>query len=222
MRTIKKLMAGVIAISMLISMSVSAFAIEEEDANTTENSREEYFIPEETAYDVALLFLQDARELADVIWDDDTEIVNTVVMYDETQTDAVTAYTFEMSSGYVVVSAYSDVPNIILEWSDQTAPLYKNLDVDENEKVVYLGALAYYKDAGADTIEDLNGNEVNRTEVCNVLNEVASEEYALESGSANASSGTAYELQSNDTISDPFTHATSVYGGDIYLLGLLQ
>lgn len=41
-----------------------------------------------------------------------------------------------------------DVPNVVLEWSDISEPLYDMMQLSNTDKVVYLGGLDYYKDNG--------------------------------------------------------------------------
>ena len=77
------------------------------------------FVSQEEAYYIALLFIKDSIHTGLTVWDENTTIKNSVIMYDETGNDSITAYTFELTSGYVVVSAYLGVENIVLEWSDE-------------------------------------------------------------------------------------------------------
>ena len=42
--------------------------------------------------------------------------------------EAITSYTFELTSGYVTVAAYADMPSPILEWADEAEPVYAEFD----------------------------------------------------------------------------------------------
>lgn len=124
--------------------------IEEAYASLTE---EDLFISEEVAINIAQLFINDSIAVGEMVsWDESTEITNVVVMYDETGTDTVTAYSFELDNtkgynGYIVVAARLDAPNLILEFADAAEPLYTVLDLNEEYQVVYLGPEYYYMDS---------------------------------------------------------------------------
>lgn len=128
-------------------------------------------ISEEEAKEIALLFVKDAIQLDDVAWDENTSITNVVPMYDETENDVVTAYSIELNTGYVVVSAFRDTDSLIPEWSDRAEPLYDSLDLTSEEQVIYLGAYEYYADAGESEVVNLSGEDVNRNDLENNFEE---------------------------------------------------
>lgn len=128
-------------------------------------------ISEEEAKEIALLFVKDAIQLDDVAWDENTSITNVVPMYDETKNDVVTAYSIELNTGYVVVSAFRDTDSLIPEWSDRAEPLYDSLDLTSEEQVIYLGAYEYYADAGESEVVNLSGEDVNRNDLENNFEE---------------------------------------------------
>lgn len=102
-------------------------------------------INEEVAEYIAQFFVEDMMATGQTTWETEPTLVETVPMYDENGED-ITAYTVELSNGYVVVSAYIDVPNIILEWADEAEPVYSLIDVplSNTGKIVYTGALNYF------------------------------------------------------------------------------
>ena len=52
------------------------------------------FVSQEEAYYIALLFIKDSIHTGLTVWDENTTIKNSVIMYDETGNDSITAYTF--------------------------------------------------------------------------------------------------------------------------------
>lgn len=96
-------------------------------------------------------------------------------MYDETG-ENLTGYTFELSRGYVAVTAYADMPDLILEWSDTAAPYYaENLEVasdTENVKILCTGMLSYYLYNGETTIQTVAGEAMVRADVVNEVTEL--------------------------------------------------
>lgn len=82
----------------------------------TDITREDLFIPHDVAREIAKLFLKDALSFPDINWDENTTVVNSVTMYDAEKGGNITAYTFELTEGYIVVAAYLDAANTILEW----------------------------------------------------------------------------------------------------------
>lgn len=99
-------------------------------------------------------------------WNASTSIVNSVTTYDETG-QTITGYTFELTSGYVMVAAYADMPNAILEWADEAEPVYAEFGARQGAKVVYTGPMAYYLDYGGSTLKTLEGTQVAKSQVLN-------------------------------------------------------
>ena len=56
------------------------------------------FIPEEVAYYLAEYFIQDMLPSGQTIWNDETVILATEPLFDESG-ESLTAYTFELTSG---------------------------------------------------------------------------------------------------------------------------
>ena len=148
----KKIISIIITIAVLLStMTVSIYAINL-SLNTTritvngnsmivsDNAFEDavHVTPEEAGY-IAELFIVDMIQSGTCCWDENTEIVDIVTLYDETGVSA-TAHTVVLSEGYVLVSAFADTETLIPEWSDTAAPVYESLEADINDIIVYLGA----------------------------------------------------------------------------------
>lgn len=124
---------------------------------------------EEAGY-IAELFITDMIESGTCCWDEDTEIVDVVTLYNENGT-AATAHTVELTEGYVVISAFADSESLIPEWSDTAMPIYDNLDNDENGNIIYLGSYEYYVDSSDTTVTNLDGNTVNKSSLINYIEE---------------------------------------------------
>lgn len=214
--TTRKIISLILVLVMSLSLlSTAAFAASEQstvEAQITANvNHDDLFISENVAREMAKLFLRDALSFPDICWDENTRVVNSVTMYDAEIDGEITAYTFELTSGYIVVSAYLDAPNTILEWSDTAAPVYKNFD-NMNERIVYLGNLSYYQDNGDDTLVSVDGNEIKRDETVNAIAET--------SKLSNVPAALLREIETKKNsaqlmgeITDPFTHANSNYQG---------
>jgi len=185
---------------------------------------EDLIISEEAAGYIAEFFIRDMIETGQTCWNDSTAIIETTLMYDETG-DNVTGYTFKLSAGYIVVSAYVDLSNPILEWSDVAEPVYEDAEMDSGDKVVYLGALDYYIDTGEADLETVDGDTVPRDELSNGFEEqrsienvdeellsaiVEAKEEAL---STPGISTFAADNNKGGYITDPITYAKNVYGG---------
>ena len=181
-------------------------------------SQQDLFVPTESALYVAEFFIRDMKNSEITVWDDNTSILNTVAMYDETG-ENITAYSIELTQGYIVVSAAIDVPNPIVEWSDTSAPLYDVFSLETDEKVMYLGSLSYYMDSGMSYVEDISGATILRSQL---------EDTFTASRNASNISDPMLELiyseKVNDSltqrssgigspVSDPFQHASTWYGG---------
>lgn len=83
-----------------------------------ENYDEIMFVPEEFAKQIAMLFVNDIVSCDEsTAWNSDTEVTDIVPLYNEDTTD-ITAYTVYLTTGYVIVSAYLDMPSQVTEWSD--------------------------------------------------------------------------------------------------------
>lgn len=186
---------------------------------------DDLIISEESAYYIAEFFIRDIVETGLSSWNAETSIVNTVVMYDETGNE-ITGYTFELTSGYIVVSAYLDAPEIILEWSDEALPIYETFELDADAKIIYVNVLTYFLDEGESTLETVDGTEVPREEVINAFEEERDIENVpesiisdiIESNQVELADTNGFEFLASDNtaggyITDPFTHAKNVYGG---------
>jgi hypothetical protein len=234
---IKKFISTVLALSLLLCTWVSAYAdsdVPQPDVAQIENA--DLFVTEEVAEQLALLFIRDMSESGVAAWDETTEPTRMVPMYDETG-ENITAYTVELTAGYVVVSAYVDVPNLFFEWADEAEPVYADLvespaglrkargSAPSTEKVVHVGPLGYYLDNGTDTLLGEEGEEVPREALSNDFDEfrdienvtpeaiemiVESKEEAAENGGI---SPLAADNTSGGYITDSAAYAKNLYGG---------
>ncbi len=158
-----KVLKCCLSVVMVVSLfSVPVSAAGAPSAETTE------YIPENVAEIIASYFVDDICAMPDSKWTSDTVVSNSVTMYD---TDgAVSAYSFELTTngrdtGYVVVSAYSDVESVILEFSDVEKPLYEVFNLAPMDSVVYTGTLNYFKKENGDDLLAIDGAIVNKYEV---------------------------------------------------------
>lgn len=176
MKKILSVALSIVMVALMWCIPVSASCPGESQVNNTLMSGEDNLhIDGNVARYVAEFFVSDMIETGYASWDRETKVQNVVPMYDETG-EIVNAYTIELDSGYVVVSAYIDMPSIILEWSDDEAPCYKTskirsaIDSSNNRtKIIYLGALDYYIDNGSSVLERVDGIKIERFNVSNGL-----------------------------------------------------
>lgn len=195
----RKIMSLLLALIMITNI----FAIEASATNISDTLTSD-LITEEVAEIIASYFVRDEQTLSDIGWTEDTIIADTVTMYG---TDGnVSAYSFELEtdnakSGYVVVSAYPDVENIILEFSDESAPIYEELGVDNTDTVVYTGLLNYYKDIGNGQLLSTENISVDIEDVPTPLVDSRSTEYQVA------------EPYVSYPITDPISWANKYYQG---------
>lgn len=135
-----------------------------------ENYDEIMFVPEEFAKQIAMLFVNDIVSCDEnTAWNSDTEVTDIVPLYNEDTTD-ITAYTVYLTTGYVIVTAYLDMPSQVTEWSDVAEPVADDFECsDDDDKIIYLGAFDYYLDNGEEDVKDIYGNEVQRDELVNEI-----------------------------------------------------
>ncbi len=177
----KKVLSIIITVCVLLSaMTISIYAINLSLTTTrimfagdsvlvSDNALEEAIeITSEEARYIAELFITDMIESGTCCWDEDTEIVDIVTLYNENGT-AANAHTVELTDGYVVISAFADSESLIPEWSDTAEPLYENLANIENDNIIYLGGYEYFVDSNTTSVTDLDGNTVNKVELVNYV-----------------------------------------------------
>lgn len=216
-RWISLLLATVLVVCMTTSATAASVTAGIED--------EDFFINQEVAENIAELFVDDMISSGQTKWNSDTEITSTEILYDELGTDA-TGYSIELTSGYVVVSAYVDVPSVILEWADEAEPVYEGASLEDDTKVIYTGPMEYLLDTGSESLLSLDGVEVARSQVKNqlaslrdvknvqtsVLQEIIAEKKAMKDDGPTAT------VQASDNhaggyITDAGVYAKNVYGG---------
>lgn len=192
---------------------------------------EDFFITVEVARYIAEFFIRDMVATGNTVWDDNTSIVEIVPMYDETGENIV-AYSAELTEGYITISAYIDMPSLILEWADEATPVYKEMKQEApvaysansyDSKIIYLGGLGYFVDDGSDVLESIDGIEVSRSDLSenlsqyrnvknvngSVLTELAESKNRNQQGAVTYANDNEY----GGYISNVFTYAHNVYGG---------
>ncbi len=187
-----------------------------------ELTEDDFIVPEAAAAYIAEFFVEDMAESGHTRWNSGTKAVNTVVMYDETGL-APSAYAVELTEGYVVVSAYADVPSLVLEWADEGEPVYSGASLAAEEDLIYTSPLDYYVTDG-ETVETLQGEEVDAEEIPTPLQDCRSQENVapalretiaeektawLEDHPFAAYAGT--DSNKGDYITDPFVYAHNAY-----------
>lgn len=215
-------------ISTLLSTVLVACLVTPVSAETaaTRIEDEDLLINQEVAENIAELFVDDMVNSGQTKWNSDTEVTHTEILYDE-QGENITAYSVELTTGYVVVSAYVDVPSVIFEWADETEPVYEG-SLSAETKVIYTGPMGYLLDNGALTLQNLEGKEVFRSQVPNqietlrdmqnvqpsVLQEiVTAKKAALIANGQEATTQAAADNHSGGYITDAGVYARNVYGG---------
>ena len=124
---------------------------------------------------IALSFVSDNVNLdaSNTAWTKNTKIKDVVTLYDANGN--ITAYNVDLcknngskgDQGYVVVSAYDTLDDLVTEYSDTAAPVYDTLNPQNGDKILYAGTLDYYKEDSKGNITNLDGNKVNKSDVQN-------------------------------------------------------
>lgn len=207
MKKTKKLLALFLAVCSIMLMSSSTFAAEQETAG-------EPAITAEIAGYIAEFFIADNIENPELSWNENTAVSEVVEMVDADGN--ASAYSVELKtagqdSGYIVVSAYpGGNNNPVIEYADESEPVYAEMDAEAEEAIVYCGALDYF-------VEDANGDYIAATGETVEAEEVQalSDEYleTVETGSAIMTMSSA-AVDWNQFITDPVAYAKAVYGGE--------
>ena len=125
----------------------------------------------ETAALIATAFVTDNVQMnIGSTWTEDTEVSNVVTMYDTNGSTSAYSVEFEtngQSNGYVIVSAYVDVENLILEYADEAEPLYAEFGNIEGDTVVYTGLNGYFVENDDGTYQTLNGDDIKKVDIGN-------------------------------------------------------
>lgn len=169
-------------------------------------------IPQNVAEIIASYFLRDSISLPDISWISDTEISACEIMYGID--NDVSAYSFELTTdgndtGYIIISAYPDVPNVILEFSDKSAPVYDLLDLQSGDTIVYTGLLNYYKDNGSELLTTIESEEISLSDVPTPLEATRSL-----SNLRSVSTRSKYPIDDPYEWADTYYEGPFVYGGD--------
>ena len=213
----KKIISIMMTAVMIFSMSTAFSFAGDTSSKIIVNSSGDKLIPEDVAEIMAEYFIRDNLLGESVNWTEDTFISNSITMYD--QNGNISAYSFELktdgtANGYIVVSAYADLENHILEYSDSAEPVYKKLSLSSSsDKIVYLGGLEYYKDNGTETLMSVEQNPVSKDNVKNLTSELLlktnNEKHAEISNGESGISLNNY----GEYIEDPVAYANKYYGG---------
>lgn len=224
---------SVLMVFSCMSMSVGAVNLSSEKVpSDVVNGYDVNIIPSNVAEILALRFVEaNADAGLTASWTEDTVASDVVPMFDENGTP--TAFSVELSTngvdtGYVVISAYPDVESYILEYADAADPLYEDLELAEDEAVVYVAPLTYLKDDGSNVLVGVQGERVTRSNVENefadlrdaevlaekrdAITQIFSQEPVASTMSASANDGT----DGYGTIVDPLLYIQAVYGGGTY------
>lgn len=222
-----RLSSFILALVMLLSVTFPAGATEAPtppDNGEVSLEPDDFYIPEEAAAYIAEFFVEDIAASGNSAWTSDTKVLNTVTMYDETGL-APSAYSVELTQGYVVVSAYADVPNLILEWADDGAPVYSEAPIEPEEEIIFTSPLDYYVTDG-ETVETFQGEEVDAEQIPTVLQDsrdienvgevlletiVEEKTEWLENNEAVAYAGRGVNTNPGDYVTDVFAYAKSAY-----------
>ncbi len=215
-RSRNRFAAFLLAMVMLLCASTPAGAVSAEQEQITDS---DLFIGEEAAKYIAEFFVRDMIETGTTCWNSETAVTRLIPLYDETGEDVV-SYTAELTQGYLVISAYADVPSVVLEWSDEAEPVYEELPLEESSKIIYSGGLNYYLDQG-DTLKTITGAEVSRDHAADPLEGIRSRKYLSTQLKAQIfkaklfrSGVSTYDNNyKGDYITDVYTYAKNVYGG---------
>ena len=199
----KKCLALILSIAIMTGLFITpavAINIEETGAATR--------IPENVAEIIASFFVRDFQSMPDTVWTSETEIANVVTMHDVD--GSVSAYSCELETagaetGYVVVSAYPDNEDIILEFSDTAAPLYDKFETHTEDSIVYTGTLNYFLAVDSDQLLTIDDMTIDRDEAPTPLADNFDE--VSQSGIQPLAGG-------DYPISDPYTWAKYHYTGN--------
>lgn len=184
----KKTLSVIMAVVMIFSLTtIFAFGNEEDQSITVDKTSDgilienttkgDVFIPnedidstmaisEETASNIAKLFIRDIILSQDTNWNVSTAVENVTPLYASNES-TVNAYSVELNEGYIVVSAFLDVPSLILEWSDSAEPLYENLDC--SNKILYMGGYNYFEGLSNNKVTDLYGKTISDDDLYDIF-----------------------------------------------------
>ena len=168
-----------------------------------------YKISEDEAIKIAASFKEDMIKSKTTLWSDDTQFIKILSLYN-VNNDLISAYCIELSNGYILISAYKDVQNMILEWSDESEPLYYNFDIKDHDIIYYAGSIYYYKKINDHMIETLEHDIIEKEEAENVLSQIRNECYLCGQSSGSSSDISNASTHANNNYNGPFTVTTSV------------
>ena len=224
----KRLISGILALTFVLSLCINPVHAEEIYPEQ-QLIRQGDIIPQNVAELLAEMFVQSNVDSdMETIWSTGTKVCSTVTLYDETGLPS--AYSVELetdgrSTGYIVISAYPDMENYILEYADKENPLYEKFKPEDTEQIVYTGNLQYYQETENHTLIDLEGQKVSAENITNIFHAVRDEEEIDETKSLVQSllaesqpklSLFASSPKEPEPIENPLQYIEKIYGGSAY------
>lgn len=218
--TMKKVIAILLAASMMLSGTVSAYAAAPGvDLSSTDT---ENVMDANIAATLAMLFVGANLEDVDT-WTMKTKISSIDELYDNE--DNINAYcinfcTGNMDSGYVIISADVSAP-LIQEYGTDCQPIYKTAEFTEDthtsgkqivcEKVYYAGPMSYSTAPNSiDTQQALENTVIDNEEENLIEGNLALIDYVSKTGTL-ADQSSAQNAKSATRISDPLEYLKGLY-----------
>lgn len=202
----RKLLSLALALMILLSIAPIVGNAESFDRYVSRD-----MIPHNVAEIIALHFLNDSINDPKLSWTSETEIYSCQTMFDVDGN--VSAYSFELKTngcdtGYIVISAYPDVPSVVLEFSDKSSPIYEEFNIQPGDAIIYTGLLNYYKDDGGPSLTSIDNEQISISEIPTPL-----------ADSRNKVNLQSVQVQSKYPIDDPFSWADYYYRGPFVYSG---
>lgn len=205
-KALKCSISFLLSLCMISSFFITAMAAEESTP---------VFVSKEEASCIAEYFIQ-SMVGTDVVWTSETIICKETDLYSVDGT--ITAYSFDLdtngiATGYIIISARFDMPNMILEFADNALPAYENLNISDSDKIIYSGVLDYYKALDNNEVETLDGDVVALADVTNDFEEIYNISYVgknIELAEATCNAEDIFTFVESASVSDLVTAGSSV------------
>lgn len=222
-KIISVLLACVLMLCTTIPVSADTIVSQRPVTSISQLTDDDLAIPKDVAEYIAKFFVEDMIATGQTFWNSGTTIVDCIVTYDETGKN-INSYIFKLTRGYVIVAAYVDMPNPILEWSDEEVPVCEELNYTPTDKVVYAGPLTYYLDEGDTTLTTADGGQISRTlatdkkienlrNLKNIRPKLQSEIIEMKQSATKNSVGRAADNTPGGYIDNPIAYAKSIMNG---------
>ena len=221
----KKIVCFMLCVSLIFSFNFSSFEVVALDSINTDSSvgRTEISLSEEykqiiqvsieDAKKIAASFVVDMILTGNVCWSNTTKIVSAIPMYNFS--DEIMAYTIDLTSGYVVVSAFYDTSLQILEWSDKIPAIYHKFRIGENDRIIYYGGYEYYLKRNS-TVLNLYEDVVDKNDIVDMISVTRDIKNIPDSilNKTNRGHIIGDGIDPNNIISNMLTHANENYTGN--------